>query len=602
MNEKRALLSGNEALARGAYEGGVKVAVGYPGTPSSEILETAAKLYKDEMYTEWSVNEKVAMDVAAGAAYSGVRTLVTTKQVGMNVLSDSLFYLAYTGLEAGMVVVTADDPGMFSSQNEQDNRWYARLGKIPMLEPCDSQESKDMVVLGLELSEQFDTPVILRTGMRISHSKSPVALGERTTAVKSAKPFTRDMLKYNCNCIFARNKRQVIVDRLAGLAEWAETAAVNKIIWGDRKLGIIASGVVYEYAREVFPDASFLKLGLIWPLPERMIREFASQVDTVLVVEELDPFLEEQIRAMGIAVHGKDVFLSYDEILPATMRERSIAAGLLPAEERRVPPQCDVGELPARNAVFCQGCPHRSTFYLLSKMGLPVTGDIGCYNLGCLPPFSAQHTMGSMGASIGQLHGISVAGGPERAVCTIGDSTFFHAGLPALANMVHNRSKGVVIILDNATTAMTGHQDHPGMEKTLMGEPTTRIDIEGLCRAMGVKMVRAVDAFNVKEVEQSLKECLTWEDGPAVLIPKGKCIFVARDPQPAYAVDLTKCVSCGACTKAGCPAIALAEETNIATGKHKMTINAVICNGCSVCSQVCPTGAIYRTGRKEAAE
>ncbi|MEN6411479.1 MAG: thiamine pyrophosphate-dependent enzyme [Veillonellales bacterium] len=599
---RKVLYSGNEAIARGAYEAGVRVAVGYPGTPSSEILENIAKLYKEDIYAEWSANEKVAMDVAAGAAYSGVRTIVTTKQVGMNVLSDSLFYLVYTGIEAGVVVVTADDPGMFSSQNEQDNRWYARIGKIPMLEPCDSQESKDMVALGMELSEKFNTPVILRTGMRISHSKSIVNLGEREKNIKSAKEFPRDIKKYNCNCIYSREKRQVIAKRLKDLAQWAETAAINSITWGDRKLGIISSGIVSEYAREVFPNASILKLGMVYPLPEKKIRDFARQVDEVVVIEELDPFLEEQIKAMGISVRGKDIFLAYDELLPSTLREQAVAAKLLPAEELPKQPNFDIGELPSRNAVFCQGCPHRSTFYLLSKLKVPVTGDIGCYNLGCLPPFNAQHTMGSMGASIGQLHGVSAAGGPERAVCTIGDSTFFHAGLPALANMVHNNMRGVIIILDNETTAMTGHQDHPGMDKTLMGKPTAKIDIENLCLAMGVKKVKKVNAFHVKEVEASLKECLAWNDGPAVLIPTGECIFVARNPKQAYAVDANKCIACGNCTKAGCPAIIRIDEINPKTGKRKMGINSVICNGCSVCSQICPTGAIYQTGRKEAAE
>ena len=602
MNQTKTLYSGNEGIARGAYEGGVKVAVGYPGTPSSEILETISKCYKDDIYSEWSTNEKVAMDVAAGAVYSGVRSIVTTKQVGMNVLSDSLFYLTYTGLEAGLVVVTADDPGMFSSQNEQDNRWYARIGKIPMLEPCDSQEAKDMVILGLELSEKFDTPVILRTGMRVSHSKSIVKLGERTTNIKEAKKFPRDIEKYNCNCIYSRSKRQVIAKRLGELAEWAETAEINRITWGDPKLGIISSGVVSEYAREVFPKASMLKLGMVYPLPTKKIREFASQVEEVVIIEELDPFLEEQIKAMGIQVHGKDIFPVYDELLPATMRIYAVAAGMLPAVDAQKPSVSEIGELPPRNAVFCQGCPHGTMFYLLSKLKVPVTGDIGCYNLGCLPPFNAQHTMGSMGASIGQLHGISVAKGPERAVCTIGDSTFFHAGLPALANMVHNKSKGVIIILDNATTAMTGHQDHPGMDKTLMGEHTAKIDIENLCKAMGVKMVRKVDSFNVKEVEKNLKDCLQWNDGPAVLIPSGKCIFVDRNPKPAYAVDLKKCIACGGCTKLGCPAIIQTDEINPTNKKQKMGINPVLCNGCSVCSQVCPIGAIYQTKRKEASE
>ena len=599
---KRVLLSGNEAIARGAFEGGVGVATGYPGTPSSEILETISKRYRDSIYAEWSTNEKVAMDVAAGAAYSGVRSIVTTKSVGMNVLADSLFYLPYTGLEAGVVVVVCDDTGMFSSQNEQDNRWYALLGKTPILEPADSQECKDLVVMGLGLSEQFDTPFIVRSGMRIAHSKSAVVLGEPVTNPLPAKNFVRDIRKYNCNALFSRHKRPIIEQRLKDLIEYGETSPLHQLTWESHELGILSSGIVAEYAREVFPHASLLKLGMVWPLPEQLIRRFAAGVKTLLVVEELQPFLEMQIRAMGLAVRGKDVFPSFDEILPDKMRELAIDAGLLPESERRHPRVIDLGELPTRAAVFCPGCPHRSSFYLLSKMKLPVTGDIGCYNLGCLPPFHAQHTMGSMGSSVGQLQGISVSGCPERGVCTIGDSTFFHAGMPPLVDMVHNRGRGVVMIMDNGTTAMTGHQDHPGMEKTLMGATVERIDIETLVKAMNVKLVRSVDAFRVKEVEAALKECLTWEDGPAVLITKGACILVSRDPKPAYAVDLEKCVACDTCTKVGCPAVIKVDQINPRNKKRKTAIDPVLCTGCSICAQVCPAYAIYQTSEKEAAE
>jgi len=596
----KALLTGNEAIARGAFEGGVKVACGYPGTPSSEILETVAREYKETIYAEWSVNEKVAMDVAAGAAYSGVRSMVTTKLVGMNVLSDSLFYLPYTGLEAGLVVVVCDDTGMFSSQNEQDNRWYSILGKIPMLEPSDSQECKDMVVTALQLSEKFDTPFIIRSEMRIAHSKSEVILKERVPEIPLPQKFPRDIEKYNCNALFARKKRPLIQKRFQELREFAETSDLNKIIWQDTELGIISSGIVYEYAREVFPRASFLKLGMLHPLPERLIRDFSSRIKNLLVVEQLDPFLETQIRAMGIKARGKDIFPPYDEILPEKMRECAEKAGLIePSQKKKV---IDLGNLPIRAAVFCPGCPHRATFYVLAKLKVPVTGDIGCYNLGSLPPFNAQHTMGSMGASIGQLHGVSVSGCPERAVATIGDSTFFHAGMPPLVNMVHNRSKGVVIIMDNSTTAMTGHQDHPGMDKTLMGEKTERVDIHQLVEAMKVKFVKSVNAFDVKEVENTLKECLAWDDGPAVMITKGECIFVSRKPKPAYSVDLNKCIACETCLKVGCPAVVKSEEINPKNKRKKARIDPVLCNGCGVCSQVCPTGAIFQTQKLEAKE
>jgi indolepyruvate ferredoxin oxidoreductase alpha subunit len=594
------LLTGNEAIARGAYEGGVRVACGYPGTPSSEILETVAREYKGEIYAEWSVNEKVAMDAAAGAAYSGIRAMVTTKLVGMNVLSDSLFYLPYTGLEAGLVVVVCDDTGMFSSQNEQDNRWYAILGKVPMLEPCDSQECKDMVVQALQLSEKFDTPFIVRSGMRIAHSKSEVVLGERASNIPKAKDFPRDIAKYNCNALFARNKRQVIYKRFQDLKEFAQTTNLNKVVWQDTDLGIISSGVVYEYAREVFSRASFLKLGMVHPLPGKLIKDFASKVKTVLIVEELDPFLETQIKALGIETRGKDIFPSFDEILPEKMRELAVQAGLIKdGEEKRI---IDLGYLPTRAAVFCPGCPHRSTFYVLAKLKVPVTGDIGCYNLGCLPPFNAQHTMGSMGSSVGQLHGVSISGCPEKAVATIGDSTFFHAGMPPLVNMVHNHGKGVVIIMDNSTTAMTGHQDNPGMDQTLMGKPTQRVDIHRLAEAMGAKMVRTVNAFDVKEVEVTLKECLKWDDGPAVMITKGECIFISRNPQPAYTVDLNKCIACETCIKVGCPAVIKAEEIYPKNKRKKAKIDPVLCNGCGVCAQVCATGAIYQTEKLEAKE
>ncbi|CAB1055487.1 Indolepyruvate oxidoreductase subunit IorA (EC [Olavius sp. associated proteobacterium Delta 1] len=401
------------------------------------------------------------MDVAAGAAYSGRRALVTTKQVGMNVLSDSLFYMAYTGLEAGLVVVTADDPGMFSSQNEQDNRHYAKLGKFPMLEPADSQECKDFIVKGIQISEQFDTPVVVRTTMRTSHSKSVVELGGDPAAPGPVGPFTRNMQKYNCMCLWSKKRHPVLEQRLLDLAEFAETYSPNRIDWGDRELGIIASGVVYEYARQVFPNASFLKLGMVYPLPRKKIKQFAEAVKTVLIIEELDPFIEEQVRAMDINAVGKEIFPACDELLPQTIVKLAQEHSLLPPG-KQTPTAPRSNDLPGRSPVLCAGCPHRSTFYLLNKMKLPVAGDIGCYILGTLPPFNAQHTMGSMGASIGVLHGMGKSDLPEPAVCTIGDGTFFHAGIPPLLNMVHNQGKGTVIIMDNSTTAMTGHQDHPG--------------------------------------------------------------------------------------------------------------------------------------------
>jgi indolepyruvate ferredoxin oxidoreductase, alpha subunit len=584
------LLSGNEAIARGAYEAGIQVACGYPGTPSSEILENVATY--QEIYSEWSINEKVAMDVAAGAAYSGRRALVTTKQVGMNVLSDSLFYTAYTGAEAAIVVVTADDPGMFSSQNEQDNRHYAKLGKFPMLEPSDSQECKDYLLAAVEISERFDTPVVVRTTMRTSHSKSVVDLGPPPKPKAGVGSFTRNMQKYNCMCAWSRERHPVVEQRLIDLAQFAETSSLNRIEWGSRHLGVISSGAVYENARQVFPEASFLKLGMVYPLPGSLIREFARGVEVLLVVEELDPFLEEQIKAMGIAVRGKDVFPPCGELLPEDIERQCRRAGLLPAEAED-PPAAVFEDLPPRSPMLCAGCPHRSTFYVLARRKLPVAGDIGCYNLGTLPPFHAQHTMGAMGASIGVLHGMSKAGLPEPAVCTIGDGTFFHAGIAPLANMVHNKGKGTVIIMDNRTTAMTGHQDHPGTGTTLSGDAVPPVDIAALCRAIGVSTVLEVDAFDVKAVDKAIADC-TALDGLAVIVSKGDCVFISRRPKAPYFVETDTCVACGKCILAGCPGNVLSEVIHLKTGKRKSRIDPILCTGCDVCRQICPTGAIRK--------
>ena len=603
----KAILSGNEALARGAYEAGVQIALGYPGTPSSEIIRTIAEEYGKDIYTEWSTNEKVAMDAGAGAAYSGRRCLVTTKQVGMNVLSDSLLYAVYTGIEAALVVVTADDPGLFSSQNEQDNRWYTRLAKIPLLEPADSQEAKDFVILAAELSEKFDTPVLIRTVMRTSHSKSVVDLGSRPQTPEGVDLFPRNPEKYNCTASNARHMHPRVEQRLLDMAEYAETAPFNRIEWKDRSLGIITSGVIYTYVCDVFPMASVLKLGMTNPLPKKMIKKFVEGVEKLVVIEELDPVLEEQIRAMGIDVIGKEVFPPCLELLPDDIKKYSIKAGLLREDKSEVQGSDKTGlkalqELPLRSPVFCAGCPHRSTFYLLNKMKLPVAGDIGCYNLGTLPPFRAQHTMGAMGASIGVLHGMSLAGIPEPRVCTIGDSTFFHSGMAPLVNMVHNHSRGVVILMDNSVTAMTGHQDHPGVDWSVTRDrPAQKIEIEPLVKAMGVKKVKVVDAFDIKEVEAGLKDCLDYE-GPSVLITRGECVFVSKNPQPAYHVDLDVCVACQLCFKVGCPAIGLSTEKNPRNNKFKSHIEPTLCTGCDICRQVCPTGAIQPPAEKEEGE
>lgn len=598
------ILSGNDAIARGAFEAGIQIAVGYPGTPSSEIIETINKEYGKEIYTEWSTNEKVAMDAAAGASYSGRRCLVTTKQVGMNVLSDSLLYAVYTGIESALVVVTADDPGMFSSQNEQDNRWYARLAKIPLLEPADSQEAKDFVILASELSEKYDTPVLIRTTMRTSHSKSIVTLGSRPQTPDKVGPFPRNSEKYNCTASNAQKMHPRVEQRLLDFVKYAEEAPINRIEWKDRSLGIITSGVVYTYVSDVFPDASVLKLGMTNPLPDKMIKKFAEGAEKLIVIEELDPVLEEQIRAMGFETLGKDIYPPCFELLPDDIKVLSINEGLLLNDNSKTkePGNSEseiLTNLPLRPPVLCPGCPHRSTFYLLNKLKLPVAGDIGCYNLGTLPPFRAQHTMGCMGASVGVLHGMSLADIPERRVCTIGDSTFFHSGIPPLINMVHNNSRGVVIIMDNSITAMTGGQDHPGVDWMVSEDRTAqKVEIEPLVKSLGIKKVIAVDAFNVNEVESGLKECLDYE-GPSVLITQGECVFVSDNPQPPYRIDLEKCVACPICSKLGCPAINLSTEKNPRNDKFKYCIEPTLCTGCDICRQVCPTGAIQLGAKKE---
>jgi indolepyruvate ferredoxin oxidoreductase alpha subunit len=592
-------MSGNEALARGAYEFGVKVATGYPGTPSSEILENVAKF--GEIYAEWSTNEKVAMDAAIGAAYAGRRTITTMKQVGMNVASDAFFYAVYTGLRAGLVIIVADDPGMFSSQNEQDNRHYARFAKMPLLEPADSQEAKDFLGVGLQMSEDWDTPVLLRTCMRISHSATPVEVSDRAwdDAAKMPK-WVRDQEKYVSTAMWAKKRRPIIEERLVKLVDVSDTISINRLEWGDRKLGIIASGPVYQYAREVFPNASFLKLGMTFPLPKKLIAELAAGVETLLVIEELDPFIEDQVKGMGIKCHGKDIFPPYGELLPTDIERLCAKAGLFPAEKVLEPRDVVPANLPTRSPVLCPGCPHRSTFYNLSTKGkfksLVITGDIGCYNLGALAPFYATDTMGSMGAGFGVAHGFDIAGihdTEQKVIGIVGDSTFFHNGVTPLLNIVHNGGRSTLVILDNATTAMTGHQDHPGVEHSLSGKGI-KVDIEGVVRGCGVEFVRKANAFDVKAVDRAYEEALAF-DGPSVVIVEGPCIFTGNFAKDPYEVDPERCTACGVCFRLGCPAIARSDEVYEKNGKRKAMIDPVLCTGCDMCAQVCPFSAIYST-------
>ncbi len=585
------MLSGNEAVARGAWEAGVGVASAYPGTPSTEILENYALF--PSVYAEWAPNEKVALDVAIGAAYAGKRGLAVMKHVGLNVAADSFMYASMTGLEAGLVIVTADDPAMHSSQNEQDNRTFAKFGRVPCLEPGDSQEAKDMVIAAFGLSERFDTPVLLRLTTRICHSMSAVDLGERTEADAEPKPFPRNPSKYVMVPGNAVKRHPVIEQRIKDIAEAAEAFPYNRIEPGDRSLGIITAGVSYQYAREVFPNASVLKLGMSWPLPEKMIREFAASVEKVIVIEELDPFIEEAVRLMGIPVEGKSIFPILGEFDPRVVRESAVRAGILPESLHVALPDVEVGALPGRPPVLCPGCPHRPTFYILNKLKVPVNGDIGCYTLGLIPPLSAIHTCGCMGAGIGVAHGAAQAGSPERHVAVIGDSTFFHSGIPPLINAVYNQSPIVTVILDNRVTGMTGHQQNPGTGRTLLEKEAPIIEIEPLVKACGIKHVKTVPALDVDAIEKTLKEYITL-DAPSVLIVQEPCALLpdARKRWVPLEVLADKCNGCSLCFRIGCPAILKSDELDERYQRPKALIDKNLCTGCEVCAQICPRDAI----------
>ena len=597
------LLSGNEALAHGAWEAGVRVAAGYPGTPSTEILETLAPM--PGVYAEWCPNEKVALDVAVGAAYAGSRSLAVMKHVGLNVAADSLFYASITGLEAGLVIICADDPGMHSSQGEQDSRRYAKFARVPCLEPTNSQEAKDMVGVALDLSERFDTPVLLRTTTRIAHSHGIVELEpERALPQRQEQPSYRvDPTKYVMVPANARRRHPVIEKRISQLAEYANSFAWNQVEYGDRRLGIVTQGVAYQYAKEVFPNASFCRLGMTYPLPARLVADFAARVERLIVIEELDPVIEEEIKLAGISCEGKSIFPLIDELSPEVVRESAIAAGLLPESSRPARLRLERPPLPSRPPVLCPGCPHRGIFVALRKLKVVVNGDIGCYTLGSLPPLTALHTCGCMGASIGVAHGVSKAGIQQKNVAVIGDSTFFHSGIPALLNVAYNQSSTVTIILDNRTMAMTGHQQHPGTGHTLQERETSPIGLEPLVRALGIRQVYVVDPYNMSQVEGVLSECLAGDD-PSVVIAQRECALLpaARKAYMPLRIDSAKCIACGTCRRVGCPAISKSDELYQKNARPKSRIDPLLCTGCEICAQVCPANAIlFRAQLKEEA-
>jgi len=591
MRRKRILLSGNEAVARGAYEAGVRVAAAYPGTPSTEILEAIAQY--PEIYAEWSPNEKVAFDVAAGSSMAGARSLAAMKHVGVNVAADSLLTLSYTGLRGGLVLVSADDPGMHSSQNEQDNRYYAKFAQIPMLEPSDSQEAKDYTLLALDLSERFDTPVLLRLTTRVSHSKAPVVLGRRKEHPPAG--FIKDPAKWVMVPGYARARHPLVLERLKRMLRFTERSPVNQIQWGDRQVGIITSGISYQYAKEVLPSASFLKLGISYPLPSQRVAHFASQVKRVLVVEELEPFLEEQVRGLGIFAEGKELFPRLGELTPDLVEEGLRRAGILSPKAR---PRARISDLPplfSRPPVLCAGCPHMGIMQALRELKITVTGDIGCYTLAALPPMQAIDTCIAMGSSIGNALGIEKALPGEstaKVAAVIGDSTFIHGGIPALLDVAYNKGRVMVILLDNRTTAMTGGQDHPGTGITLKGEQSHKLDLPRLCRALGIKRVREVDPYHLAQTRSVLREELD-SPLPSVIITNRPCILLERGRKgQAYFVDAEVCIGCQLCLQLGCPA--LQWEPDGARGKGSVRIQALSCNACGLCAQICRREAIRR--------
>lgn len=574
----RKILLGNDAIARGAFEAGVKVATAYPGTPSTEITEKVAQY--GEVYAEWAPNEKVAMEVAIGASIAGVRSMVCMKHVGVNVAADPLLTFAYTGVNAGMVVVVADDPGMHSSQNEQDSRYYARLAGIPMLEPGDSQEAKDYMKFAYEISEKYDTPVMLRTTTRLSHSQTFVELEERQNIAN--KPYIKDVAKYAMMPAMAQRRHVVVEQRNNKLKDDCNGFDINKVSYKDTKIGIICSGVVAQYVEEAMPNASILKLGIVNPLPMELIKEFAAKVGRVIIAEELEPIFETEIKAAGIECEGKSLFSIQGELSVPIIKNKLLGEQI---------PIADTS-LPVRPPVMCAGCPHRGVFYVLNKLKLTVSADIGCYTLGAQQPLNAVDLVVCMGASIGMAHGFNKALGREeskKVVSVIGDSTFVHSGITGIVDTVYNQGASTIIILDNSTTGMTGHQDNPATGRTLKGEQTHQLDLAALVKACGVKSVQIVDAYDMAAVEKAVKEEIE-KDEVSVIIAKRPCILLDKSAKPSYKIN-DKCKHCKMCMKIGCPAI-------ISKADGTISIMNEQCTGCGLCEQMCKFSAIELDGGK----
>ncbi|SCH39352.1 indolepyruvate ferredoxin oxidoreductase [uncultured Ruminococcus sp.] len=572
---KKVIMLGNEAIARGAYEAGVKVSAAYPGTPSTEISEYLVQ-YKEDLYCEWSPNEKVATEVAVGASIAGTRAMSCMKHVGFNVAADPAYSVSYMGVNGGLVIIVADDPGLYSSQNEQDTRMVARAAQLPVIEPSDSSEAKEYIKVAFELSEQFDRPIVYRTTTRLAHSQGLVTLEDRK--VPEDKPYVKDIRKTVMMPGNAKLRHIEIEKRNKELAEAANTLPINRVEMNDTKIGVITSGIPYQYVKEALPNASVCKLGLVNPLPRKMIEDFASKVDKLYIVEELDPVIEEQVKSWGIECVGKDIFTVQGEYSANMIRERILGETLEIDQPAAVP---------GRPPILCPGCPHRSVYYTLKKLKMHAAGDIGCYTLGAVAPLSVVDTTMCMGSSISTLHGMEKAKGKEYIknwVAVIGDSTFLHTGVNSLMNMVYNQATGTVMILDNSTTGMTGHQDHAATGKTLMGDPTYAIDIPGLCRAMGIKNVVEVNAFDIETLEKTIREEVA-KDEVSVIITKSPCVLLSKEKKPLYTAHSDKCKKCGMCMKPGCPAM-----TKNADGT--VYIDDTMCTGCGLCEKLCKFNAI----------